>query len=211
MFKKNLIYEEKQIANPRKKNLSTRIIAGKYKGKVIKLPSLDSTRSSKSILKESFFNVVQYDIIDTIFIEGFGGSGSIGLEAISRGASEAFFVEIDRLAYKTLVENCNNIQSQSCTTIMGDSFEVLPNIVNNQLKNTNKDIILYLDPPFDYREGMGEIYHSTFKMVKSFENENIAFIVFEHKSDLKMTDNIGKFKQYKSKKFGNSTLTYYKY
>jgi len=209
-MRNNKYKEEKQIANPRKKNLSTRIIAGKYKGKVLKLPSLDSTRSSKSILKESFFNVVQYDIIDTIFIEGFGGSGSIGLEAISRGASEAFFVEIDRLAYKTLVENCNNIQAQSCTTIMGDSFEVLPNIVNNQLKNTNKEIILYLDPPFDYREGMGEIYHSTFKMVKSFENENIAFIVFEHKSDLKMTDNIGKFKQYKSKKFGNSTLTYYK-
>lgn len=201
---------DKQMANPRKKNLSTRIISGKYKGKVLELPSLDSTRSSKSILKESFFNVVQYDIIDTIFIEGFGGSGSIGLEAISRGAKSAYFVEIDKMAYKTLQKNCNNIDANKCTTILGDSFETLPNIVNNQLKNTNDEIILYLDPPFDYREGMGEIYHSTFKMVKSFENENIAFIVFEHKSELKMTENIGKFKQYKTKKFGNSSLTYYK-
>ena len=202
--------KEKQIANPRKKKLNTRIIAGKYKGKVIDLPSLDSTRSSKSILKESFFNVVQYDIIDTIFIEGFGGSGSIGLEAISRGAKEAYFVEIDRLAYKTLQKNCNNIDASSCITIMADSFETLPNIVNNQLKNTSNEIIIYLDPPFDYREGMGEIYHSTFKMIKSFENENIAFIVIEHKSELSMTQNIGKFKQYKTKKFGNSSLTYYK-
>ena len=193
-----------------KNKLTTRIIAGKYKGKPLELPSLDSTRSSKSILKESFFNVLQFDIIDTIFIEAFGGSGSIGLEAISRGASEAYFVEIDKRAYKTLVNNCNSIDSSSCTTILGDSFEVVPNIINNQLKNTKKPIIVYVDPPFDYRDGMGEIYHNAFKMVKSLENENIMMIVFEHKSELKMTENIGKFKQYKTKKFGNSSLTYYK-
>ena len=192
-----------------KNKLTTRIIAGKYRGKHLALPSLDSTRSSKSILKESFFNVLQFDVVDSIFIEAFGGSGSIGLEAISRGASQAFFVEIDKRAYRTLNENCNSIDSSVCTTILGDSFEVVPNIVNNQLKNTTSPIILYVDPPFDYRDGMGEIYHSTFKMVKSLENTNITMVVFEHKSELKMTENIGAFKQYKSKKFGNSTLTYY--
>jgi len=193
-----------------KNKLTTRIIAGKYKGKQLSLPSLDSTRSSKSILKESFFNVLQFDVIDAIFVEAFGGSGSIGLEAISRGASQAFFVEIDKRAYKTLSNNCDSIDSSLCTTVLGDSFEVIPNIINNQLKNTSSPIIVYVDPPFDYREGMGEIYHNTFKMVKSLENENIMMIVFEHKTELKMTDNIGNFKQYKSKKFGNSTLTYYK-
>jgi len=192
-----------------KNKLTTRIIAGKYKGKQLSLPSLDSTRSSKSILKESFFNVLQFDVIDSIFIEAFGGSGSIGLEALSRGASESYFVEIDKRAYKTLSENCNSIDSSSCTTLLGDSFEVVPNIINNQLKNTKKQIVLYVDPPFDYREGMGEIYHNTFKMVKSLENESIMMVVFEHKTELKMTENIGKFKQFKSKKFGNSTLTYY--
>ncbi len=192
-----------------KNKLTTRIIAGKYKGKQLELPSLDSTRSSKSILKESFFNVLQFDIIDTIFVEAFGGSGSIGLEAISRGAKHAYFVEIDKRAYKTLSNNCKSIDSSACTTILGDSFEVVPNIVNNQLKNTKDPIIVYVDPPFDYRDGMGEIYHNTFKMVKSLENENIMMVVFEHKTELSMTQNIGKFKQYKSKKFGNSTLTYY--
>jgi len=78
------------------KTLTTRIIAGKYKGKTLELPPLDTTRSSKSILKESFFNVIQYDIIDTIFVEAFGGSGSVGLEALSRGASHIYFSEIDK-------------------------------------------------------------------------------------------------------------------
>jgi 16S rRNA (guanine(966)-N(2))-methyltransferase RsmD len=193
-----------------KKKLSTRIISGKYRGKVLELPSLDSTRSSKSILKESFFNVVQYDIIDTIFIEAFSGSGSIGLEAISRGANSAYFVEIDKLAFETLRKNCNNINMNKCTTMMGDSFKIIPNIVNNQLKNTTNEIIIYLDPPFDCRQGMDEIYYSTFKMIKKFENQNIALIAIEHKSELKITENIGKFQQFKTKKFGNSSLTYFK-
>ena len=47
---------------------TTKIIAGKYKGKVLELPSLDVTRSSKAMLKESLFNVLQFDIIDKIFI-----------------------------------------------------------------------------------------------------------------------------------------------
>lgn len=190
--------------------LTTNIIAGKYKGKKLKLPSLNSTRSSKSILKESFFNVIQYDIIDTIFIEGFAGSGSIGLEAISRGAKEVYFVEQDKLAYKILQDNCNAIEPSNCTTLLANSFEVLPNLINNQLKNKTNDIIIYLDPPFDYRDGMGNIYDKTFEMVSSFDNKNISMIVFEHKSELDIDLNIGKFQQYKKKKFGNSSLTYYK-
>jgi 16S rRNA (guanine(966)-N(2))-methyltransferase RsmD len=193
-----------------KQKLNTRIIAGKYKGKLLELPPLHSTRSSKSILKESFFNVVQYDIVDTIFIEGFGGSGSIGLEAISRGAYEAYFIEIDKIAYKILERNCRNVNANVSTTILADTFEILPNLINNQLKNTNKEIIVYLDPPFDYREGMGDIYDKTFDLLKSFDNENISFIVFEHKSELDMMENIGQYTKYKTKKFGNSSLSYYK-
>ena len=192
------------------KKLTTRIIAGKYKGKSLELPSLDSTRSSKSILKESFFNVLQYNIIDVVFIEAFGGSGSIGLEALSRGAKEVIFVEIDRLAYKTLHKNIQCIDASSCTALLGDTFEILPNIINTQLKNNKTEIILYIDPPFDYREAMGEIYLQTFKMIKNFNNDNIILLAVEHKSELEMTQSIGSFEKYKSKKFGNSSLTYYK-
>ncbi|MEJ5168057.1 MAG: RsmD family RNA methyltransferase, partial [Arcobacteraceae bacterium] len=56
--------------------MHSNIIAGKYKGKKIELPSLEVTRSSKSILKGSLFDTLQQDVIDTVFIEGFGGSGS---------------------------------------------------------------------------------------------------------------------------------------
>jgi 16S rRNA (guanine(966)-N(2))-methyltransferase RsmD len=106
-----------------KNKITTKIIAGEHKGKILELPGLDVTRSSKSILKESFFNVLQFDIIDTLFIEAFGGSGSIGLEAISRGAKEAYFCEIDRKSYKILNNNCKLIDESKTTTLLGDTFE----------------------------------------------------------------------------------------
>ena len=187
---------------------TTRIIGGKYKGKVLALPSLSTTRSSKSILKESFFNVLQFDIIDTIFIEAFGGSGSIGLEAISRGAKEAYFCEIDRNSYQILQQNCKIIKPEVCTTIFGDSFEKFPTLIQS-LTNKKEDIIVYIDPPFDFRDGMEDIYDNTYNLVKNIENDNVVLVTFEHMTELILPDTLGKFTKFKTKKFGKSSLTYY--
>ncbi len=192
------------------KKLTTRIIAGKYKGKALDLPPLDTTRSSKAILKESFFNVIQYDIVDTIFIEAFGGSGSVGLEALSRDAYHSYFCEKDKKSFKILQNNCNKVDPANCTTLLGDTFEILPNLVNHTLVNSEKPLVIYIDPPFDFRDGMDNIYDKSFDLVKNFNNNNIFMIVFEHKSDLQMPLELGNYKQYKTKKFGNSSLTYYK-
>ncbi|RXJ69284.1 16S rRNA (guanine(966)-N(2))-methyltransferase RsmD [Halarcobacter ebronensis] len=189
---------------------TTKIIAGKYKGKVLELPSLDVTRSSKSRLKESLFNVLQFDIIDKIFIEAFAGSGSIGLEAISRGAKRAYFVELDKNSYKILTKNCKTIEPDSCQTMMGDTFVQTPATISS-LKNSNDELIIYIDPPFDYREGMEEIYNKSFQMIENIENENIFIVIVEHVSTLDMPEVLGKFVLNKTKKFGKSSLSYYTY
>lgn len=189
---------------------TTKIIAGKYKGKLLELPSLEVTRSSKARLKESLFNVLQFDIIDKIFIESFAGSGSIGLEAVSREAKRAYFVELDKNSYRILTKNCNAIEPQKCQTFMGDTFIQTPSILNS-LKNSNDELILYVDPPFDYREGMDEVYKKSFDMIENIENENIFMIIFEHVSTLEMPESLGKFILNKTKKFGKSSLSYYTY
>ncbi len=196
----------------KKINAVTKIVGGKFKGRILELPSLDVTRSSKSILKESFFNVLQFDIMDTLFIEGFGGSGSIGLEALSRGAKQSYFCEIDRQSYKTLQKNCDSLDPSKCTTLYGDTFEKIP-VLLDQLKNQksvkDNEIIIYLDPPFDFRDGMKDVYEKTFNMVKNIDNNNVILVTFEHMTGLEMPDTLGKFNKYKTKKFGKSSLTYY--
>lgn len=188
--------------------LTTQIIAGLYKGKKLDLPSLDVTRSSKARLKESFFNVLQFDIIDTIFIEAFAGSGSIGLEAISREASRAYFIEKDKASYSTLIKNCKAIDSSKCQTFLGDTFKEFPLILNS-LKNVSNELIVYIDPPFDFRDGMDAIYQQCFEMVQNISNDNIMLICFEHMSALEMPQTLGQFELFKTKKFGNSSLSYY--
>ena len=193
-----------------KKNiLTTQIIAGKYKGKKIELPSLDVTRSSKARVKESFFNVLQFDIIDKVFIEAFAGSGSIGLEAVSRDVKKSYFIELNKSSYNILVNNCKSIDINKCQTMMGDTFVQLPSILNS-LKNSSDELIVYIDPPFDYRDGMEDIYEKSFDLVKEIENDNIMMICFEHVSTVEVPDVLGKFEKYKSKKFGKTTLTYFR-
>ncbi len=189
---------------------TTKIIAGKYKGKILDLPSLDVTRSSKAMLKESLFNVLQFDIIDKLFIESFAGSGSIGLEAISRGAKRAYFIEKDRNSYQILLKNCKAVDMEKCQTVQADTFVQTPMILDF-LVNSNDEIVLYIDPPFDYRDGMDDVYTKSFDMIKNIELDNIFIIVFEHVSSLEMPKVLGKFSLIKTKTFGKSALSYYSY
>ena len=189
---------------------TTKIIAGKYKGKILDLPSLDVTRSSKAMLKESLFNVLQFDIIDKLFIESFAGSGSIGLEAISRGAKRSYFIEKDRNSYQILLKNCKAVDMEKCQTVQADTFVQTP-LILDFLVNSNDEIVLYIDPPFDYRDGMDDIYTKSFDMIKNIELDNIFIIVFEHVSSLEMPKVLGKFSLIKTKTFGKSALSYYSY
>jgi len=189
---------------------TTKIIAGKYKGKILELPSLDITRSSKAVLKESVFNVLQFDIIDKIFIESFAGSGSVGLEAISRGAKRAYFIELDKNSYSVLLKNCKLIDIEKCQTIQGNSFVQTP-LILDFIKNSKDEVILYIDPPFTYREDMEDIYEKSFRMIANIEVSNIFKVIVEHFSGIEIPQVLGKFSLEKSRKFGKSSISYYSY
>ncbi len=190
--------------------LTTKIIAGKYRGKLLELPSLGITRTSKAKLKESLFNVLQFDIIDKIFIECFAGSGSIGLEALSRDAKRAYFIELNQSSYRILIKNCNSLDINKCQTNLGDTFVQIPTILDS-LVNSKDEIIVYIDPPFDYREGMKDIYNKSFNMIRNIKNDNIFIIIIEHESSLEIPEILGNFSLNKTKKFGKSSLSYFKY
>ncbi len=187
------------------KEIFSTISAGKYKGKKLKLPSLQSTRSTKSILKESYFNTIQFDIIDEVFVEVFGGSGSMGLEALSRGAKHSFFIEKDKSAYEILKKNCDFIDKQSSTCKRADSFEYFPVLVHTL---TSKSFF-YFDPPFCIREGMDDIYEKVYALISNIPKEKTNLITIEHMSSYKLPLEIGKYTLGKTKKFGKSSLSYY--
>jgi 16S rRNA (guanine966-N2)-methyltransferase len=190
------------------KPLHKSILSGKFKGKKLLLPSLSTTRSSKTIVLESFFNTLQFDIIDAVFVEVFSGSGSIGLEALSRGASRVYFMEKDKNAFDTLQKNIKNCDENSCICYKGDSFQNIIHVIK-ELKSKNLKAYFYIDPPFSIREGHEQIYNKMLDMITSLDKDVVELITIEHMSSLKLEESIGCFEKLKSKKFGNTTLTYF--
>ena len=75
---------------------------------------------------------------------------------------------------------------------------------------SNDEVVLYIDPPFDIRDGFDDIYKKVVNLIESIDEENIFLIAIEHISKVKFDENIGKFYQIKSKKFGLTTMSYYK-
>jgi len=185
-----------------------KIVMGKFKGKTIKLPSGKTTRSSKNIVLESFFNTVQFEIIDSTFVEVFSGSGSIGLEALSRGAKKVIFMEQDRDALKVLKENISATDPSACEVFSGDSFDNIKAVVKQLQKNSSM-AYFYIDPPFSIREGMEDIYEKMINMIASFPVEVVKLIIIEHMTGLELTEILGEYEKKKSKKFGNTSLTYF--
>jgi len=190
------------------KPIIKKIISGKYKGKTLLLPSMVTTRSSKNIVLESFFNTIQFEIIDANFVELFSGSGSIGLEALSRGAKKIFFMERDREALKVLSQNIEQTDPSACEIFRGDTFANIGGVVK-KLKATGEDAYLYIDPPFSIREGHEDIYVQMIKLIEDLPEEVVKMIIVEQMTGLEMPEALGAFKQMKFKKFGKTSLRYY--
>ncbi|MDY6134325.1 16S rRNA (guanine(966)-N(2))-methyltransferase RsmD [Campylobacter lanienae] len=186
-----------------KNSLFTTISSGKYKGKKLNLPSLSTTRSTKSIVKESVFNSLQNDIYNSVFIELFGGSGLMAATAVSNHAQKAYAIELDRAAFNILKSNFATLNDESLIAINGDTFELTPKIVS---ENIEQNTILYIDPPFDIRDGFDGIYTKIYKMLSKMD---VNITIIEHISAHTTPQTIGKLNLYKSRKFGNTTLSYY--
>lgn len=120
-----------------------RIISGKYKGKNLIGFNIDGTRPTMDRVKESVFGMIQNKIRDSIVLDLFAGSGSLGIEALSNGASEVFFIDNN-------IELINIIKKN--TVGMKEKLHIMKSDYKNAielLKNSNiKFDIIFLDPPY---------------------------------------------------------------
>src|SRR5689334_239860 len=109
--------------------MSLRVIGGVAKGRRLKLVPGDGTRPIMDRVKEALFNILRERIPDASFLDLFAGTGSVGIEALSRGAASARFVEMSRLAAKTIEENL-------MVTGLAEMSEIIRQDVFDYLKQT---------------------------------------------------------------------------
>ena len=121
-----------------------RISSGTLRGKKIPFNFKDSLRPTSNKLKEILFNWIQFDINDSICLDLFSGTGSIGIEAVSRGAEKVIFVELNKKNYSRLVKNISTLNIKEKTKIFfKDAYSW---VKNNDL---SKFDFIFLDPPFN--------------------------------------------------------------
>ena len=123
-----------------------RIISGQAKGRKLKSLKGQETRPTSDRVKEALFSILALDILDANFLDLFAGTGSIGMEAISRGAKTAVFVELRNSAVNVIRDNLHLCGfSFQGTVIRSDALVFLK---KTALSNRLFDLI-YVDPPYD--------------------------------------------------------------
>ncbi|MDD8030960.1 MAG: 16S rRNA (guanine(966)-N(2))-methyltransferase RsmD [Acidobacteriota bacterium] len=122
-----------------------RIIAGRYKGRRLKMVPDSRVRPLPAKLRESLFNILQSRIREALVLDGFAGTGSIGIEALSRGASRAVFVEELTQATKIIQANLNKCEAEEYGLIINREFNRA--VIDLSKKGLKFDLI-FLDPPY---------------------------------------------------------------
>jgi len=126
-----------------------RVISGIYKGKRLKkVPSL-KVRPMPDKLKESLFSIIQNDVKGADVLDGFAGTGSVGIEALSRGAEKVVFVEELYMAAKTIKHNLARCEAEAKARIIRREFN---RAVIQLSKEGSAFDIIFLDPPYKLLE-----------------------------------------------------------
>lgn len=179
-----------------------RIIAGLYRGRVIKSPADARTRPTSDRLRETLFNILSPRIEESRFLDLCAGSGAIGMEAISRGASFVTFVDKSRRACALIEENLDllNVPEEQ-TEVLGLQAENF----SGRTHETGWDIVFF-DPPYetDYSVVLFEAGTPESKLLR----DDGVFIA-EHHSKNGLPDAAGHLRRWRMLKQGETCLSFY--
>ena len=140
-----------------------RIIAGTARSLPLRAPEGLDTRPTSDQIKETLFNMLQYDMPGCYFLDLFAGSGQMGLECLSRGGEYAVFVENNRKAAKCIEENINFTKfDKNARLLVSDAVSAL-----YTLEGKYKFDIVFMDPPYNKELEKGVLeYLSTSSLLK---------------------------------------------
>ncbi|MBM3136737.1 MAG: 16S rRNA (guanine(966)-N(2))-methyltransferase RsmD [Chloroflexi bacterium] len=180
---------------------SPRIIAGRYKGLHLNAVPGSITRPITDRVKEALFNVIGADIVDAYFLDVFGGTGSVGIEALSRGAAFVTFIEKNRIAFQVLQKNLRlTKEPDKYKLIFGDAFSVVEREISKGFD------YIFIAPP-QYK---GMWVEMLLKMDTNLKllNENAWVIVQIDPKEYKIQQ-LSELKEFDIRDYGSTRLIFY--
>lgn len=180
-----------------------RVIGGKARGRTLQAPRGKNTRPITSMIKEALFNVIGSEVVDSIWLDLFAGSGAVGIEALSRGARQAVFIDDDKIAVEIIRDNlrhCN--MEREGQVYRNDVFRAIKLL---QKRSQHFDYI-YVDPPFTNKA----IFIPVLKdLAESQLLKADGTLILRTPRKFPAEKAIGRLELYRSDNYGESTLQYY--
>ena len=173
-----------------------RVISGKYKNKNLVGFNINGTRPTMDRVKESLFASIQSNLKDSIVLDLFAGSGSLGIEALSNGSKSCYFVDSNIKSVEIIRKNVAEVE-ENINILKKDYIEALKYFNDNNIKFD----IIFLDPPYQMN-----LINNSIKLIEKYDllNKN-GVIVCEYESEI-FSSNYGLLKE---KKYGCKNVRIY--
>jgi len=185
-----------------------RVISGKYRGRPLRSLRGTSIRPTSDRLRETLFNVLTAGnpeaLQNTIWLDLFAGTGAVGIEALSRGAKQVYFVETSSAAAKLIEHNLQSLEISEGFKILQDD---LAGIVWRLQREHFVGDVIFLDPPYamrnTYEETLTVLAHSSLVWAMSL-------VVAEHEKKFDPGDAFGALRRIRTLTQGNTSLSFYR-
>ncbi|MFY9530198.1 MAG: 16S rRNA (guanine(966)-N(2))-methyltransferase RsmD [Candidatus Acidiferrales bacterium] len=181
-----------------------RVIAGKFRGRRLKGPGKLALRPTSDQLRETLFNILGPSVEDSLFVDVYAGTGAIGIEALSRGAREVFFVENHPASIKLVRQNLEALRLRGDVEILEcDAERGLARLAARRLIAD----FIFLDPPYaeaDEHERILDFLDSSRLLAP------LGMVIVEHSSKLELPDRLTKLERVRVKEQGDAALTFYR-
>jgi 16S rRNA (guanine966-N2)-methyltransferase len=176
-----------------------RIIAGKYKGRQLLNFKETHIRPMSDRVKESVFNILRDEIDGARILDLFSGTGSIALEALSRGASQATLVEKSSKSLDIIRKNIESLNIQNVRLIQSDVLKYLRNYEGTEID------VVFIDPPFTEKMG-----HQVLQIIKdSAVLGTQTIVLIETSAHERIDDVYGNLKRFDTRSFGDKIISFF--
>ena len=173
-----------------------RVIAGTARSLPLRTPDGLDTRPTQDRIKETLFNVLQVEVPGCVFVDLFAGSGGIGIEALSRGAKKAYFIENAPKALSCITDNLQFTKfTDKAVVLKQDAVAGLSGIYEKEVD------IIFMDPPYD--NGHEERVLAVLSGMKYVTEDTIIIVEASLQTDMDYAADYG-FEVYKEKKYKNN-------
>jgi 16S rRNA (guanine(966)-N(2))-methyltransferase RsmD len=171
-----------------------RVIGGEFRSRRLKsIPGL-ATRPTTDRLRETLFDILGTQVKGTVFLDAYAGTGAVGIEALSRGAARAVFIEKSKNAAKVLHENLASLG------VEGRALVVLGTVMS--FIAAHKADIVFLDPPYDRETEYGQA-------LKVLAGQPVKLVIVQHSARFTLAESYGALKRTRTLKQGDNALSFY--